>query len=705
MKENKTKPDIRFKGFTDDWEQRKLGEIVGIYDGVHQTPKYQDSGIMFLSVENISTLQSTKYISEEDFKRDYKVYPQENDILMTRIGDVGTTNVVTDNTLKAYYVSLALLKYKNTNPYFLSNAMQSNYVQKGLANRTLKTAVPMKINKDEIGKVDVILTAAVEEQSKIGSYFKNLDNLITLHQRECNQLKELKKTMLKKMFPRDGSNIPEVRFAGFTDDWEQRKLGDVTQIIMGQSPDGSTYSETPKDYILVQGNSDIKDGWVEPRLWTTQVTKKADVGDLIMSVRAPAGSMGKTAYNVVIGRGVAAIKGNEFIFQSLIKKDIEGFWKKITTGSTFESLNSNDIKNSNLLVPVNEEQIKIGQYFSQLDNLITLHQREKRKDFRKKINIIVGYMNLVIIYKDYGKEENMATRGKSINLFLMDGEASGRIKCTLANWTGLAYKIPRIDLDRCKSREDLKQSGVYFLFGKSENSEKGIVYIGQAGARKNGEGILDRLKEHKRNSKKDYWTEAIVFTTSNNSFGPTEISYLENRFCNLAKQANRYEVKNENDPTMGNITEEKESEMEEFIDYAKVVMGTLGHKVFEPYAKSNVDNQNDISYDTDENNTILYLKRKVKEFGEVQAPGMQTSDGFVVFSGSHISTEDDNTVPQVLKERKKTVKLDENGNLIDNMPFSSPSYAAMFVIGKSANGLVSWKDENGKTLKDLELNK
>ena len=376
MKENKTKPDIRFKGFTDDWEQRKLGEIVGIYDGVHQTPKYQDSGIMFLSVENISTLQSTKYISEEDFKRDYKVYPQENDILMTRIGDVGTTNVVTDNTLKAYYVSLALLKYKNTNPYFLSNAMQSNYVQKGLANRTLKTAVPMKINKDEIGKVDVILTAAVEEQSKIGSYFKNLDNLITLHQRECNQLKELKKTMLKKMFPRDGSNIPEVRFAGFTDDWEQRKLGDVTQIIMGQSPDGSTYSETPKDYILVQGNSDIKDGWVEPRLWTTQMTKKADVGDLIMSVRAPAGSMGKTAYNVVIGRGVAAIKGNEFIFQSLIKKDIEGFWKKITTGSTFESLNSNDIKNSNLLVPVNEEQIKIGQYFSQLDNLITLHQRE-----------------------------------------------------------------------------------------------------------------------------------------------------------------------------------------------------------------------------------------------------------------------------------------------------------------------------------------
>lgn len=170
------------------WEQRKLGVIVGIYDGVHQTPKYQDNGIMFLSVENIATLQSTKYISEDDFKRDYKVYPQENDILMTRIGDVGTTNVIADKGLKAYYVSLALLKYKSTNPYFLSNAIQSEYVKKELANRTLKTAIPMKINKDEIGKVDVMLPILVREQTKIGEYFRNLDHLITLHQLEPYKL-------------------------------------------------------------------------------------------------------------------------------------------------------------------------------------------------------------------------------------------------------------------------------------------------------------------------------------------------------------------------------------------------------------------------------------------------------------------------------------------------------------------------------------
>ena len=156
--------------------------MVEIYDGVHQTPNYTENGIMFLSVENITKLKSSKFISEEAFKRDYKFYPQENDILMTRIGDVGTTNVVTDNSLKAYYVSLALLKYKSTNPFFLSSAIQSDFVQSGLANRTLKTAIPIKINKDEIGKVNVMLPLLKDEQELIGYCFHNLDHLITLHQ-------------------------------------------------------------------------------------------------------------------------------------------------------------------------------------------------------------------------------------------------------------------------------------------------------------------------------------------------------------------------------------------------------------------------------------------------------------------------------------------------------------------------------------------
>lgn len=199
-------PKIRFAGFTGDWEQRKLGELVGIYDGVHQTPDYQDSGIMFLSVENIATLKSEKYISEEAFERDYKVYPEKGDILMTRIGDVGTTNVVETAEKVAFYVSLALLKPNGIDSYFLSNAMKTNAFQKGLRERTLVTAIPQKINKDEIGKIDIFITNNDEEQKKIGAYFSNLDHLITLHQQKCAALKEFKKYMLQNMFPQKGEN-------------------------------------------------------------------------------------------------------------------------------------------------------------------------------------------------------------------------------------------------------------------------------------------------------------------------------------------------------------------------------------------------------------------------------------------------------------------------------------------------------------------
>ena len=170
---------------------------------------------------------------------------------------------------------------------------------------------------------------------------------------------------------------PQIRFAGFEDAWEQRKLGELCEVTMGQSPNGSTYSDEPSEYILVQGNADLKDGWVFPRIWTTQKTKTAQAGDLIMSVRAPAGAMGKTAYDVVIGRGVAGIKGNEFVYQTLVKFDSDGYWKKLAAGSTFESVNSDAVKGAILLVPQDvEEQEKIGQYFSNLDHLITLHQRK-----------------------------------------------------------------------------------------------------------------------------------------------------------------------------------------------------------------------------------------------------------------------------------------------------------------------------------------
>lgn len=292
-------------------------------------------------------------------------------------------------------------------------------------------------------------------------------------------------------------------------------------------------------------------------------------------------------------------------------------------------------------------------------------------------------------------------RGKSINLFLMDGDANGRMKCTLANWTGVAYKIPRTELDRCKERDDLKQSGVYFLFGKTEDTDEDVVYIGQAGARKNGEGILNRLQEHKRNPEKDYWTEAIVFTTSNNSFGPTEISYLENRFCGLATQAKRYVVKNGNDPTPGNITEEKESELEEFIDNAKIIMGTLGHKVFVPIIIPTTVSTTDVpaTLTTDVSDEILYF-----DHSGVKATGRRTSEGFVVFKGSQIAAKLTKSCPDpTLRNREKyTNKIDANFYLMEDILFTSPSSAASFIGGASLSGNATWCNADGITLKKLE---
>lgn len=292
----------------------------------------------------------------------------------------------------------------------------------------------------------------------------------------------------------------------------------------------------------------------------------------------------------------------------------------------------------------------------------------------------------------------MAVRGKSINLFLMDGTATGRMKCTLANWTGVAYKIPRTDLDKCRERGDLSQSGVYFLFGASEQTDETVVYVGQAGARKNGEGILYRLQEHKRNQHKDYWTEAVVFTTSNNSFGPTEISYLENRFCAMATAGRRYIVKNGNEPTIGNVTEEKESELEEFIDYAKIVMGTLGHNVFEPLVQGQMP-FSQLEQMKPEKEQEFFIKRS-----GANACARLTNEGMVVLSGSVIRADTVPSCPDYVKKARELnrVNIDENSTLLKDMLFKTPSGASSFVLGAPSNGNIEWRTEDGRLFRDVE---
>lgn len=276
---------------------------------------------------------------------------------------------------------------------------------------------------------------------------------------------------------------------------------------------------------------------------------------------------------------------------------------------------------------------------------------------------------------------------KTIKLFLMDGESTGRIKCTIDMTSIVAYKINRDDLEKSKDREHLKQSGIYFLFGgTTDNSTKDVVYIGQAGVRKNGEGLLYRLQEHKRNPEKNYWNEAIAITTTDNSLGATDISYLENHFCNLARNANRYDVKNGNEPTIGNISEEKECALLEFVENAKLILGVLNYKVFVPLIEN-----------TTTTNDTFYLKRTNRP---ISAIGRKTRDGFVVQKGSKIAKEEMKVIYPKVSILRKQAKIDENYILQEDMLFTSPTYAAAFVIGGNANGLVEWKTKDGITLKE-----
>ena len=407
-------PKIRFKGFKDDWEQRKLGEVVGIYDGVHQTPQYQDSGIMFLSVENITTLKSEKYISEEAFERDYKVYPEKGDILMTRIGDVGTTNVVQTKEKVAFYVSLALLKPKEINSYFLSNAMKTSVFQKGLRERTLVTAIPQKINKDEIGRVNVFITNNAEEQKKIGDYFTALDHLITLHQRKCDETKQLKKFMLQKMFPKNGEKNPKIRFEGFTDDWEQRKLGDVFKEYSEKH-----HEELPALTIVQGGGTILREEsdrslqYDKSNLSGYKMVKK---DDFIVHLRSFEGGLEKANSDGIISPAYHTMHGDNvdsrfyypyFRSYDFINRKLVAHVYGIRDG---RSIDIDGMKSIEIPYTSYEEQKTIGDYLDSLDYLITLHQR-KCCELKKLKQYMANHM---FVNQSIKCDRNIATNHKKL---------------------------------------------------------------------------------------------------------------------------------------------------------------------------------------------------------------------------------------------------------------------------------------------------
>ena len=365
-------PKLRFPGFTGAWEQRKLGDIAVIFDGTHQTPKYTDSGIKFVSVENIATLETEKYISQKAYENEYSnKQAEKGDILMTRIGNIGTAKIIEKDEPLAYYVTLALLKPQNIDSNFLVWGISSPEVQRNIWKLTLHIAFPKKINLGEINQVTINIPSS-SEQKKIGEFFQQLDSLIALHQRKLEHLQEQKKGLLQKMFPKNGEVVPEVRFPGFTDAWEQRKLGEVVERFDNlRIPVTSSKREkgiTP--YYGANGIQDYVQGYTHD-------------GEFVLVAEDGANDLQNYPVHYVNGKvwvnnhahvlqGKNKMVDNLFLVNAIKQIKIETY----LVGGSRAKLNADVMMKLPIKVPTFNEQQKIGEYFSKFDTLIALHQRK-----------------------------------------------------------------------------------------------------------------------------------------------------------------------------------------------------------------------------------------------------------------------------------------------------------------------------------------
>lgn len=276
--------------------------------------------------------------------------------------------------------------------------------------------------------------------------------------------------------------------------------------------------------------------------------------------------------------------------------------------------------------------------------------------------------------------------GKAIRIFLIDGNPNGRMTCELSNWTGKAYKIPRIEIKLCADRDELKNTGIYLLFGRNEEGKE-LVYIGEA------ENIFTRLNQHL--SQKDFWNETIVFISKDENLNKAHIKYLEFRLHEIAKSSNRYIIENGNTPTQSSISELDKAEMEEFIENIKLLVNTLGHKVFESKRAISVA----------QSQSPLFYLSSGKEERFCDATGQLSSEGFLVLKGSKISQQLVTSFTNGLKKlREKLIQenIISNFEFQEDYIFTSPSAASSFVSGRSSNGLIEWKTSNGISLKNIE---
>ena len=396
MENNKT-PSIRFKGFTDPWEQRKLGDMGSTFTGLSGKTK-EDFGhgdakfITYMNVfsNSIADLQMTETVEIDSKQNCVKA----GDVFFTTSSEtpeeVGMSCVMPENADNTYLNSFCF-GYRPTEKFDLNYLA---YVLRSESFRKEMTFLAQGISRYNISKNKVmeveIPVPSLDEQSKVGRYFSNLDNLITLHQRKYNKLLNVKKSMLEKMFPKNGSNIPEIRFKGFTDPWEQCKLSDVADVRDGTHASPKYIGE---GHPLVTSKN-VKDGFVnyddiqcisDEDFDEINKRSKVDVNDVLMGMIGTIGNIAliRNEPDFAI-KNVALIKDTKqinylYLYHFLQSNNTTKQLTNSMDGGTQKFIALGNIRNLDVDIPSDEEQERLGQYFENLDHLITLHQRELDK--------------------------------------------------------------------------------------------------------------------------------------------------------------------------------------------------------------------------------------------------------------------------------------------------------------------------------------
>lgn len=389
-------PKIRFKGFTKDWEQRKLGDIYGSIGNAFvgtATPYYAEHGHFYLESNNVKDGQINHnaeiFINDEFYEKQKDKWLHTGDIVMVQSGHVGHAAVIPeelDNT-----AAHALIMFRNPKeeiePYFLNYEYQTDKAKKQIENITTGNTIKHILASDM--QEFVVDIPKYEEQKVIASYFCNLDHLITLHQRKCEQTKKLKKYMLQKMFPQNGAKVPEIRFYGFTYDWEQRKLKEIADKVSEKNKNNEfsePFTNSAEQGIISQKDYFDREIVNNENLDSYYIVRNDDfIYNPRISVTAPVGPINRNR----LGRnGVMSPLYTVFRTHDIDNLYLE-FYFKTTKWHRFMKLNgdsgarfdrftilSTQFMEMPIPYPMLDEQRKMGEYFDSLDHLITLHQRK-----------------------------------------------------------------------------------------------------------------------------------------------------------------------------------------------------------------------------------------------------------------------------------------------------------------------------------------